>query len=88
MNLLGAMAKYFEAKSKRDLPHREVSVDEFVRLVVATGADKKMARRQATICQALGSDVLVGQEWLSIKDDIVEPEPKKKQQEKKRRPGS
>lgn len=49
-----------------ELPVRTVSRDEFVRTLTASGETLAEAELQAKLCKGLGSEVLVGDEYLKI----------------------
>ncbi len=63
--------EWFRKKKEQtaNLPEREVSEEEFVKLFMETGATEEKAKFQAKISKALGSSVHVGQEMLKIVDD-------------------
>lgn len=53
---------------RRQLPVRTVSRDEFIQATTARGTPLAAAEFQAKLCQALGSEVLVGDEYLRIEE--------------------
>lgn len=54
-----------------DLPSREVSEEEFIRLIMAEGSvrDEDEARMQAKLNKGLGGQTQVGQELLIVKTE-------------------
>ena len=63
------MSRYVEMKQKaQSLPTVEVDEAEFVRLMVEAGETEEKAKFQAKISKGLGSEVMVGDKMLKIKD--------------------
>lgn len=62
--------RYMEMKygPAKDYPKRAVTTEEFILLLMQTGKPEKEALTQAKIAKGMGSSVLVGKEWLTIKD--------------------
>lgn len=61
--MLGGFRRYMEAKHgpAKDYPRREVTEEEFIRLMMATGVTHPKAKLQATVAKGLGSACLVGE---------------------------
>lgn len=53
-------------KTKEDLPVRKVTRHDFVRAMIKGGATLAEADMQAKVAESLGSQVLVGDEYLEI----------------------
>lgn len=65
-------AEWFRKKKEQtaNLPHREVSEEEFVRLFMETnGVTEERAKTHVTLSRGLGSFVHIGQEMLKVKED-------------------
>lgn len=61
------MQQYMKAKYG-NLPEVEVTREQFIDKMMATGVTKEKAESHATICKLMGSSVMIGEEMVSIKD--------------------
>ena len=60
--------RYLDMKNKsKNLPDVEVTEEEFVAALVATGASEKEAKFQATVSKGLGASTMVGDKMMKIK---------------------
>ncbi len=59
---------YMKAKHG-NLPHVEVTRDEFIKMMMDSGLTKEKAESQAVFCQALGSHCMIGEQMVGIKED-------------------
>lgn len=61
------MQRYMRAKYG-NLPEVEVTREQFIEKMMATGVTKEKAESHATITKLMGSSVMIGEEMVSIKD--------------------
>jgi hypothetical protein len=54
-----------------NLAHVEVTKEEFIQRMMATGVTKEKAESHATISKLMGSSVMIGEEMVSIKADGI-----------------
>ena len=68
LNFFLALKKYQDALHgpAKDYPRRKVTRQEFILLMMATGTSKKAAELQATVSQSIGSNILIGDEWVGV----------------------
>jgi hypothetical protein len=52
----------------KDLPHVEVTDEEFIRLFMETGMTEEKARQHLMISKGLGSYVHIGEQMVKAKD--------------------
>lgn len=63
------LQKYHAMKSKaKDLPHIEVTEEEFVAALITDGQTEKDAKFHATVSKGLGASTMVGDKMLKIKE--------------------
>ena len=68
--MFGDVGRYFRMKAKGELPHIEVTEEEFIRLMLEAGQDQKEAEMQAKLAKGLGSSVMIGDKMVSIKENV------------------
>ena len=61
------MSGGFRRLGRPNLPSREVTREEFVRLMIADGKSESEAKAQAAFCVSLRSEVQIGNEVLYVK---------------------